>query len=324
MKIMSRKAILELCKPNQLDVFKMLPYWTAEVYGFGKWIREYARFPKFLPLCIYTDHGPPVLGYPMKQEIDSDAPSLFTHSPGYAKKWKEITGKDCFILYSPFVFCREKLKINKLADARGTIAFPAHTTANTEDESDIEVYVKQLIKMPAKFQPVSVCLHYSDILKGADKVYRKYKIPIYTAGYYFDDRFSERFYDILKRFKYATSNLVGSYLYYAVEMGIPFSIYGQKQELINKSDPNLSHGEYDPYKMSSFYRKAFKLFRGLNINITPKQKNFVEINLGLRDAVGPSEMREILYKSLFEWMFSLRPVWLFGRILRKVLFVEKS
>lgn len=321
---MSRKAILELCSPKSLAVFKMLPYWTAEVYGFGKWIREYGHYPKLLPLCIYTDHGPPVLGYPLKQEVDSDAPSLFTHCPSYAKRWKEITGKDCYILYSPFVFCREQRKIDKLVDAMGTIAFPAHTTANTEDQSDTEVYAKQLLKLPAKFQPVSVCLHYSDILKGADKIYRKYKIPVYTAGYYFDDRFSERFYDILKRFKYATSNLVGSYLYYAVEMGIPFSIYGQKHELVNKSDPNLSPGEYDPYKMSSFYRRAFKLFSGLHTNITNQQKNFVEVNLGLRDAVGRSKMREILYKSLFEWTFSLRPIWLLGKVLRKILFAEKS
>jgi len=310
----SDAEILRLCNRQGFKGFKAPPYWTAEVYGFGKWIREYCNYPWYLPLCIYTDHGPPMSDTPSKQELESGAPYLFFHSLALAKKWKEITKKEGFVLYSPFVYYRRKKNLHRSPNARGTLAFPAHTNINIEDQSDVGTYIKQLLKLPRKFQPVSVCLFYDDIKKGKHRIFQKYKIPIYTAGYYYNDRFTERFYDILKNFKYATSNKVGSYLYYAVEMGLPFSIYGQKQKYINKGDPNLSAGEYDSYKLSALYRRIHRMFNGLHTKISPEQKRFVEINLGLRDGISPPQMRNILYKSLFQWVFSSRPIMWFFKI----------
>lgn len=303
---MNESQLQRLCSSKNVKGFKLAPYWTAEVYGFGKWLREYSGFPKFLPLCVFTDHGPPFMDIPLKTEIESGAPCIFCHSLTLTQKWRRLK-KEAYVLYSPFVVCRKNLGIQKSSKAKGTLVFPAHTSEGLEDESDVEVYVKQLLALPKKFQPISVCIYYNDILNGVHKIYRKYNIPVYTAGYALDERFAERFYSILKNFKYAMSNSVGSYLYYAVEMGLPFSIYGQKQEYINKKDPNLSVGKYDPYAMSPFYRKVFKMFNGLRSDITPEQKNFVETNLGLKDAISPSQMKRILYKSLFTWTFSLRP-----------------
>ena len=287
----------------------------------GKWIREYSHYPKFLPLCIYTDHGPMTLGI-MKQELESGAPYQFYHSPSLVKKWKEITKKEAFVLYSPYIYCRKRLGISRSANAKGTIAFPAHSTVDIDDILDIEVYIKQLLMLPREFQPISVCLYYSDIKKNQHKIFQKYNIPVYTAGYYFDERFAERLYNILKNFKYATSNVAGSYLYYAVEMGIPFSIFGQKQKLFNKSDPNLDKGEFDPYKLSALHRKVHKMFSGLQTKITSEQKEFIEINLGLKDGVKPSQLRHILFKALFKWLFSFRVFSLVAKLLRKLVKVS--
>lgn len=303
---MTERKIQELCDMKKARGFKAPPYWPSEIYGFGKWIREYCGYPRFLPLCIYTDHGPPILDVPLRQEIESGAPYQFCHSPTLVQKWRKRLKKEASVLYSPFIFCRRKRNFYKSRIAEGTLAFPAHTTANIDDNSDMEVYIKQLLKLPKRFQPVSVCLYYDDIKKNKHKIFQKYKIPIYTAGYYFDERFTERFYEILKNFKYATSNTAGSYLYYAVEMGIPFSIYGQKQKYVNKNDSNLSTGEYDPYKLSAFYRRLDGMFRGLNTKVIPEQKDFVEVNLGLKDGLEPDGMKKILYKSFFIWLFSFR------------------
>lgn len=299
------KELNSLCQSDPKPAWRFFPspYWTAEVYSFGKYIRQYGRFPSFLPLCIFTDHGAGSIDYPAKHEIESDAPCQFYHSPKTFTEWKKISTKSCYVLYSPFVFYRRKNRIERATDAKGTIAFPAHTTTVIEDASDIEIYIKQLLELPQEFQPVSVCLHMHDIRKGRHKIFLKHKIPVYTAGDGNDYRFCERFYNILKKFRYATSNMVGSYLYYSVEMGIPFSIYGNKQIFINSGDPNVPLGEYDPYKEFPSYRKAYDMFNGLYTEIMQEQREIVETDLGLRDGISRAKMAYVLYSSFIKWAF---------------------
>lgn len=315
----SNAKILTLCNKNKSRGFKAPPYWTAEIYGFGKWIRKYCSYPRFLPLCISTDHGAPTRSQPIKSELESSAPVQFYHSSLLVNEWKSLSKKDAHVLYSPFVFCKNINKYKKSPDAKGTLAFPAHTTMHMENESDVEEYIKQLLKLPPKFKPISVCLYYYDILKEKHKIYQKYKIPIYTAGYYLDERFTERFYQVLRNFKYATSNIGGSYLYYSVEMGIPFSIYGQEPLYLNRGDSNFALGKYISYDQDVFYREMHKLFGGLHTKITFDQKEFVENNLGLKDGVKPDKMRKILYKCLAKWFFSMRLFEWFGKIIKVVV-----
>lgn len=302
---MEEKELLSLCQ-NRAPVQRIAlsQFWTAEIYSFGKYIREYGFFPSSWPLCIYTDHGVGRREYPFEHELKSGAPCQFYHSPKSVEVWKKYSTKPCHVLYSPFAFYRRKNKIEKASNASGTIAFPAHTTQAIDDVSDIEIYIDQLLALPEEFQPVSVCLHMHDINKGRHKIFLKHKVPVYTAGESLDDRFVERFYSILKNFAYATSNLVGSYLYYSVEMGIPFSIYGNKQVFINKGDPNVTIGEYDPYKEYRYYRQVYDMFYGLHTEITEKQRELVETDLGLRDGVSRLKMARILYTSLFKYAVS--------------------
>jgi hypothetical protein len=304
---MDEKELLTLCQSEALTSFKIIPspYWTAEIYSLGKYIRKYGYYPSFLPLCIYTDHGAGIIGCPpYEHELNSDAPCQFYHAPKAVEEWRKVSSKPCYVLYSPSVFYRKLRKIEKAQDAKGTIAYPAHTTPSIEDVSDVEEYIKQLLNLPERFQPISVCLHMHDVIKGKFKIFQKYNIPVYTAGNSSDDRFIERFYSILRNFSYATSNMVGSYLYYAVEMGIPFSIYGNREVFINKEDTNITIGEWDPYKESRHYREAFDLFNGLYTDITQEQRSLVENDLGLSEGISRFHMSVVLYRSFIQWTLS--------------------
>jgi hypothetical protein len=301
---MNESELLSLCSDKNIKRSRIIPYWTADIYSFGKYIRAYGYFPKFLPLCVYTDHGPSSQDYPYEHELNSDAPCQFYHSPKSVKEWKKVSSKPCFVLYSPFVYYRRNNNINKSANATGTLAFPAHSTPSIDDISNVELYIKQLLDLPSEFQPVSVCLHMHDIKKDRHKLFLKHNIPIYTAGNTLDDRFVERFYDILKNFSFATSNIVGSYTYYAIEMGIPFFAFGNKQVFINRGDPNVTIGEYDPYKESPSYRTLYDMFNGLHTKITPEQRDLIETDLGLRDGISRIKMSYVLYVSFFKWMIS--------------------
>ena len=55
---MSESELLKLCDEKYTGKGVVTwHYWTAEVYSFGKHIRNYAFYPYILPLFVYTDHG---------------------------------------------------------------------------------------------------------------------------------------------------------------------------------------------------------------------------------------------------------------------------
>lgn len=127
--------------------------------------------------------------------------------------------------------------------------------------------------------------------------------PVYTAGDYQDCRFVERFYNILKNFKYATSNELGSYIYYAVEMGIPFSVFGNKPRYYNVVNKDFPVGEYD-FDNQKEYNKIYKLFEGFHTEITQEQKEYIIENLGLNKGISRLQMAYILYKNYFQFLLN--------------------
>ena len=318
---MDEKTMLALCRFNIFSSARLVltPYWTAEAYSFGKYIRRYGYYPQCLPLCIYTDHGAGRLNHPYEDELNTDAPASFYHSPDSVREWKLKSKKPCYVLYSPAVFYRRTHKIEKSVSSRGTLVFPAHTTVAIEDQCDMEEYIRQLLELPDRFQPVSACFHQHDIKKGQHKIFAKYKIPMYTAGHIGDSRFVQRFYDILRNFSYSTSNMIGSYTYYSVEMGIPFFIYGNKQIFINTLDYNITTGLFDLYRESESYRRAYDLFLGSRTEITLEQRNLVEKELGMKDGISRSKMARVLYFSFIKWLLSAAPLRYTGNLARALI-----
>lgn len=299
-----------LCDEKQTlhKIIVRLSYWTAEVYGFGRYIREYGYYPKWLPLCIYTDHSPGNRDSPSPHELTSSAPVQVYHAAPRVRQWKGISKKPCYCLYSPYVYFRTSRAIEKSGGATGTIAFPAHTTDAIDDTSNIHVYIDQLRKLPAEYQPVSVCLHATDVKKGLHREFIRNGFAVYTAGDPFSDKFVERFYSIIRNFKYSTSNLGGSYLYYCVEMGIPFFLYGQGPRYINRADPNVETGEYTSYLHQRTYQELVRLFSGIGTSITDEQREFVYSGLGLDEGLGRTRLAAVLYYALFRWVFRWRNV----------------
>lgn len=323
---MSEKKLLNICKNSIFKniLFKFFPYWPPEIYSFGRYIRQYGYYPIFLPLTIYSDHAPELINNkPYTHELESDAPVMFYHSLHAVDVWKNFSKKPCYSLYSPFVFYRRKNNIKKLDNSNGTIAFYSHSTDVIDNILDPELYIKQLLELPEKFQPVSVCLYDNDVRKGIYKIFLKHNIPVYTAGNSKSKFFAERFYSILKNFSFATSNAIGSYLFYAVEMNIPFSIYGDGPIYINKGDKNIKFGKYDSYQEFPIYKEIYGLFKGLNTEITDEQKLIVEDGLGINTGVSRRKMAILLYGSFLKWFFSVRPwKWLYGIFLKIIKIIK--
>lgn len=305
---MNAQELEELCSPQKARYFKAPPYWTSELYGFGKYLREYGYYPSFLPLCVYSDHGVSYYLDPTPHELNNDSPTQLYHSPETARRYRFISAKPCYVMYSPFVFFRQTRKVTQSPKAKGTLAFPAHSTPAIHNKGNFEEYIQQLKKLPQEYQPVSICLHMHDINQGLHHVFLKHDFPVFTAGNTSDYGFTERFYKILSQFKYTTSNFVGSYAFYAVEMGIPFFIYGSREKYINISDhdvPKDEHGIYDPYQLFPRYKQFYELFNTGPIRMnTAKQIEVVITTLGLKEGLSRSELSRVLYISLVKFVFS--------------------
>ena len=85
----SRKFIDKLFNPES----------TATIYGNQKWIRKIALYPRFLPLCIKTDHSPGI-PFSINKDIDTNARYMFFQSEKYITDLKKLKVKTSIKLYT--------------------------------------------------------------------------------------------------------------------------------------------------------------------------------------------------------------------------------
>lgn len=299
---MEESELISLCKDKGQE--KEIIYWTSEVYGFGKVLRRYGYYPNSFPLNIYFSHGVSHHDFPALNEYQNNAPAMLYFSPRLTKEYKKKSNKYCNTIISPNVFYRRKLKIEKNKNARGTMAFPCHTTPEIDDLTDYQEYCKHIRSLSEEFKPVSVCLHYHDINKGLHKVFMERGFEVVTAGNPFHPDFIERFYKIIKNFKYVTSNEIGSYAYYAVEMDIPFLLYGSPVQFLNVGDENIEKGKYDSFRNSKQMAKAMKVLGNFKNDVTEEQKEFVERELGVYDSISRLQASIILHSTFLMYVMN--------------------
>lgn len=270
-------------------------YWTSEVYGTGQGIREYGYYPNWLPLYIFTDHGVSRGSLFSKAELENDSEAMFFHSTESVDEFKKCSKAPCYCYYSPMVFYRKNHGIEKDKEAKGTLVFPQHSLASTS--VDVDKYIRQLKELGEEFQPVSICVHRDEIESGLYKNFLDAGFDLYTAGHPDDWDYVKRFYENLRKFKYATSNSAGSYLFYAVEMGIPFFIYGDEVYYNNyETEHDGFFEKYDPREYP-LYDKLYTMFKDFPPEINTEQKEYVEKMLGMKDCISRLQMAKILYLS---------------------------
>lgn len=293
----------DLCSSKYMDTGNAeWIHWSAEIYSFGKWLRKYGYYPSWLPLMIMTDHAPAFYAGDEptgRTYVEySGLTTMFYHSKentDIAKREFANLKKNIYTMYSPIVFCRHYLSIQQIPDAAGTLVFLYHTLPETSDECDKQAYIKQLLSLPEKMLPVSVCIHSHDIKKGAHRIFLEHNIPVFTAGETCDIRFGERLLTVISHFKYTMSNVIGSQTYYCVEMGIPHSIWGV-EPVETFQNPDIAW-ETEYWKKPSGTKKRNDMFKGIYTSITQEQHDIVYKDLGINDGISRIKMAKVLYRA---------------------------
>ena len=278
-------------------------YLDMEAYGSNLIIKEYCKFPKFLPLPCHIEHGwtPKSDALVTDLEIAQEKKMMLVFSKRRKEAWQKKSKIPALIAGPPFILYRKIHNIQKSADAQGTIAFPGHSTIFLENQYDIANYCQKLKQLPKRYHPITICLFYLDIKSGKDKIFRKYGFKVISVGSKVRGslNFVRNFYQILSQHHYATSNEIGSYTFYAVEMDTPFFLYGDEPITINTNneDPNISKTA----KISDYIigKKANIIFdTGPSKCITNEQIEFVNYELGINDLIPPEEMKKQLQKNM--------------------------
>ena len=247
--------------------------------------------------AVLIQHGWTPLGSPPQSDLNSRNNSfMLLWSKRMQDAWKKASNTPSAIAGCPFVHYRRSKDIKQASDAQGTLVYPGHSVPGICPEFDIDRYCEQLKSLPAKFQPVTISLHhdYDILVHGLDKEYEKRGFEVISSNPHLDTPFYEQHYNNLRRFKFTSSNEPGTYMIYAVEMGIPFFIYGDLPTRYNPSkndDPNLAVGRSSladyPHGVI-----AYQLFtQGEMGSITPEQLDYVNSEIGLDDCCSPAELR---------------------------------
>ncbi|WPU65839.1 hypothetical protein [Peredibacter starrii] len=276
---------------------------VAEYYGMGRIIREMGYYPRKWALCISTDHGPSQDDEALRFELTHKYPVILFHSMRRTIAWRSASARLAFCSGSPFAFYRRKNQIRISKNAIGTLAFHTHSTDQISVKQQIFEYIEELNSLPEIYQPVEICMYYKDVEKGLHLEYLSKGFVVHTAGHIQDINFVENFYNILKNFRYTTSNSFGSHAFYSVEMGLPFFIYGKKPIRHNCGDSTRPQGDYDLTKISKQYASVTDLFSNVRDSISHEQAQVTIAELGLEDSLNRSQLAVVLYYSLIAFYF---------------------
>jgi len=262
-------------------------------YSLNRIIRLMSGFPDVRPLPCRYEHGHTPFDDRPINDMKSKKRLMLVYNKRRLDTWQRYSNKTAFVIGSPFVQYRRLKNIYKAQDANGTVVFPLHSTPKDEGVFDRQEYSKKLKELPDEFHPIKICVHNHDFLHGFDKIYREQGYEVVTAGKREEPDFVDKFYEILRHCKYATSNAFGSYLFYAVEMGVPFFIYGPRASIRYtgkkkiSSERILEEGEFGDY-----IEKLFSTYP--QVEITEQQRVAVEREVGVNDAIGRDELCRLL------------------------------
>lgn len=279
-------------------------HWESENSSFGKTLRKWAFYPSWLPIYASSDHGVHWESRCWPNELDAKSEVFFTWNSKKNRLMRTLHNKRSYHIPHPWVYYRKKNFSQASSERRGTLAFFAHSNANTTPNYvDLDTYMDSLRALPDKYQPVVLCLSFHDIAKGLHKTLRKYGFPIITAGTTNSQKFVDRFYSMIMQFNYATSANVGSHTFYILEAGVPFFLMGDNPEYhiqgsksVRDGKQNLlDYGDLEDIQKLHRFRKVLAVPTD---QVTAEQKAMVVTYMGLDSTTSRVRASLILWGAL--------------------------
>ena len=215
------RDLARVCAPRQLETREICE--PNAFYGNDRVLKAYAGLPPDEPLKLVVPHG--VVfdeDYVWFKESQSMLPVVLAYGENRERAYRRATGKVLVRSAPPFAYAAKLLAEAHAPKRSGTLFFPSHSTHNVTWHADLEGLADALLALDARFQPVTVCLYWRDYELGRHLPFTRRGLPVVSAGHIFDPLFLFRLVHLCRAHAYAASNVLGSYLAYAVIAGCRF------------------------------------------------------------------------------------------------------
>jgi hypothetical protein len=151
---------------------------------------------------------------------------------------------------------------------------------------------EKLLRLPAEYQPVTVCVYWRDFNLGHHRPFEERGMRVVSAGHMFDPDFLFRFYHLCSLHRYASSNALGSHLFYSVKAGCSF-FYLEGCEHAIHAEPEVLRR--DSAGVSPHIDAQLKsLFATPRPTPTREQLDAVDYYLSADQLKSPGELRDLL------------------------------
>ena len=293
-------------------------------YGHGYIIKEYAKFPLYIPLPVVIHHGWYSPAPKHNLYSSSNPQEVWVWSKRIADEYKARGRKNIRIIGAPIIYVSKKLRKRKRR--KGTIAFPAHSAGTVDVVGNFEEYALQLKSLPKEFHPITVCLSYFDFKKGYDEVYKRLGFNVISNGKVSSHKFLFNFIENVSKYKYATSNKIGTSDMYSIYFGLKYFYYGSPFDGYNHSNPHLPRGMLK-WKPSSYRKELMKEWSINNIDKSQNQINIVKSALGERYKKTPFEMQRLINSLFLKHLRRLnkrKTIWLIDKIYNDQSYRKKN
>ena len=281
---------------------KRLPR-ISSLYGMDSIFKEIYKIPTHIPIaqvCL-LEHGANFqFSFFYERLLKSQNELIFFDNSHRVKEYNKQTGKKSYPIGPLYPKYRKKKGYEPKNNRYGTLAFPSHSSSQFDFSTGYKRYADDLKLLPVEFHPITICIYYYDILQGHHKLFIDEGFNVITNGYIADPNFIDNLYEHLSSFKYITSNHPGSYAFYALEMGIPFFLYGEGID-----NQLLSIGKMNGVNMSDFIQNDF--FIGISelmiiavtkqITITEKLQLAINTIMDEHSILTPNQVRALVMKN---------------------------
>jgi hypothetical protein len=215
------RNLAHVCAPRNLDTREIFE--PNAFYGSDGVLKAYAGLPPEEPLKLVVPHG--VVfdeAYVWVKERQACLPAVLAYGENRERIYRRATGKVVIRSAPPFAYAARLLEGEPAPQRSGTLFFPSHSTHRITWHADFDGLAEALLGLDGKFQPVTVCLYWRDYELGRHLPFARRGLPVVSAGHMFDPKFLFRLVHLCRAHAYAASNVLGSYLAYAVIAGCRF------------------------------------------------------------------------------------------------------
>lgn len=291
----------ELCKDRELETVEIHP--ANDFYGQATILKEYAGWPKATSLKGIIEHAPQYNETMWEYDRDQKLPLVLVTNKQRGEVCRRLAKKPVQMIGFSGCYASRLLDdgYGEPVDEqrKGTLVFPCHSSHLCKAEYSHERYAEAIAKLPDRMKPATICIYWRDFLWGAHQPYRDRGMRVVTAGHMYDHDFMFRISDLLRQFRFAISNEMGTHVLLSILNGCTFS-YLPSDPIEYKWDTDETASANQVFRdemCESVTAESQRLFAKVGQPIEMAQREFVERILGFEHVLSPERLRNVFRRA---------------------------